>query len=139
MGAAGPPCAFLLLLCGSAANDNSGRGEWPGDGVAGTRGHSRQAGVHADCRRHRLQRSCRQQRREDTGLQRSCRQQRPLLFARSQGGRISVHGPVAGFLALQMHRSVPELSVPLRARAAELSGCGAACGSETSSVYSLAL
>ena len=59
MGAAGPPCAFLLLLCGSAANDNSGRGEWPGDGVAGTRGHSRQAGVHADCR---------QQRQEDTGF-----------------------------------------------------------------------
>ena len=96
----------------------------------GSRGHSRQAGVHADCR---------QRRREDTGPQRSCRQQRPLLLARSQGGRISVHGPGAGFVALQTYRSVPELSAPLRARAAELSGCGAACGSETSSVYSLAL
>lgn len=40
-----------------------------------------------------------------------------VLFARSQGGRMSAHGPVAGFAALQTHGSVPELWAPLRARA----------------------
>lgn len=44
-----------------------------------------------------------------------------------------------GSVAVQPRRSVPELRRPFGAPAAELSACGSACGSETSSVYSLAL
>lgn len=29
------PVLFCSSSCGSAANNNSGKGEWPGDGVAG--------------------------------------------------------------------------------------------------------
>lgn len=80
------PVLLCSSSCSSAANSNGGKGEWPGDGVAGE--------YEGPAGRQACVLTVSTVSEEDTGVPRNCRQHGPVPSARSLGGQTSVRGPV---------------------------------------------